>query len=187
MRLFFLGLFLCFSITVYSQNERFKSLFIYKFSVNVEWPVNYQQGNFTITVLGKSSMISELQHNVKGKKVGNQIIQISEASNISGIGKCNILYIPAQQSNLLEAARKHLSGKPTLIVTEKRGMIMQGADINISQTGGKLQFEVNPKQVQNKGLKLSKTLLDLGIVYDSSGTIRKIPELESVDDTSVPR
>ncbi|MDR1865520.1 MAG: YfiR family protein [Bacteroidales bacterium] len=186
MRIFVLGLFLCVNIVAYSQNERFKSLFVFNFTKYIEWPDNYREGDFVISVLGTSPMYAELQHNVKGKQAGNQTIEVIQVSNISGIKKCHILYVPAQQSSLLEAVGKYLSGKPTLIITEKRGLIAGGTDINLSQTGGKLQFELKPKQIEKKNLKLSKTLLNLGIVYDES-TTRKVPELESVDDTNVPR
>jgi hypothetical protein len=66
-------------------------------------------------------------------------------------------------------------------------MIRQGADINIVQLDGKLQFEIDPKRLENKKLVATKSLLNLGISSDS-GSTRKTPRLESVDDTSsVPR
>ncbi len=180
-------LLLCFTaVSAFSQNERFKSLFVYNFTKNIEWPTGYRQGDFVITVLGNSTIFPELLQNVKGKQSGNQNIRISQAANISGIEKCNMLYIPAQQSYLLESARKHLAGKPTVIISEKGGMMKQGADINIIQQNGRFQFEINPKQLTDKNLTVSKALLNLGITYDS-GSIRKTPELESVDDGGIPK
>jgi hypothetical protein len=186
MRVICMSFFLCMmSLVSYSQNERFKSLYIYNFAKNIEWP-DHGKGDFIITVLGYSPMFYELQQNVKGKIIDRQTIQIKQASNISGIEKCNILYIPAQQSNLLGAAQKHLAGEPTLIVTEKNGMMRQGSDINILQSGGKLQFEINSEQLSNKDIVASKTLLRLGIIYAPDAAKKKI-ELESVDDASRPR
>ncbi len=187
MRIFCVWLLLyCINITAFSQNERFKSLFVYNFTKNIEWPANYREGNFVITVLGSSTIYNELQQNVKGKRSGNQTIQVTQTTNISSIGKCNILYIPSQQSNLLEAAKKQLSGVPTVIVTEKSGMMRQGADINIIQLDGKLQFEISPKRLESKKLRTDKTLLNLGINFDASNSPRFL-ELESVDDASVPK
>ncbi len=179
--------FLCFiHLTAFSQNERFKSLFVYNFTKNIEWPSDYQRGPFVITILGNSTLFPELQQNVRGKQVGSQTIQVTQAANIFGIEKCNILYIPAQQSSLLDAAKKQLAGKPTVIITEKTGTMKQGADINIIQVDGKLQFEINAQQISSKELKASKALLNLGIVYNSGAT-RGVPKLESVDDASIPR
>jgi hypothetical protein len=187
IRAFFLLLFLLsINSVAFSQNERFKSLFVYNFAKNIEWPVHYRQGDFVITVLGNSSIYNELQQNVKGKRTGNQSIHVTHAANISSIGRCNMLYIPTQQSSLLEAAEKHLSGTSTVIITEKNGMIRNGADINIIQSDGKLQFEIDPKRLEKKQLVAAKTLLNLGITYDSEGT-RKKPLLDSVDDTHSPR
>jgi hypothetical protein len=187
MRVIFIGLFLfCINATLFSQNERFKSLFVYNFTKNIEWPSNYQDGDFVITVLGNSTMYSELLQNVSGKICGNQKIQVTQAANISGVEKCNILYVPSQQSALLDAAGKHLAGKPTVVITEKNGLMKLGADINIVHAGGKLQFEVNPQQIDNKKLKINNILLKLGIVYDINSS-QKTLELESVDDASMPR
>jgi len=187
MRVFCIWLFLfCIQTFAFSQNERFKSLFVYNFAKNIEWPANYKNGDFVITVLGNSTLYDELQQNVKGKRIGNQTIQVTHAANISSIGKCNMLYITFQQSNLIEAAEKQLSGTPTVIITEKNGMIRLGADINIIQSDGKLQFEIDPKRLENKKIIASKTLLNLGITHDSENT-RKKPQFESVDDTHIPR
>ncbi|MDR1153390.1 MAG: YfiR family protein [Bacteroidales bacterium] len=187
MRVFCIWLFLfCVNVTVFPQNERFKSLFVYNFTKNIEWPASYRQSDFVITVLGNSTIYNELQQNVKGKRTGNQTIQVTQAASISSIGRCNILYIPSQQSNLLEAAEKQFSGIPTVVITEKNGMMHQGADINIIQLDGKLQFEINAKRLESKKLSAAKSLLSLGISYDS-GNMRKAPQLESVDDISTPR
>ena len=187
MRVFFVWLLLfCINFVAFSQNERFKSSYVYNFTKNIEWPANYREGDFVITVLGSSTLFSELQQNVKGKRTGNQTIQVTNAVNISSIGKCNVLYIPSQQSNLLEAARKQLSGTPTVIITEKNGMIRQGADINIIQSDGKLQFEIDPKRLENKNLIAAKSLLSLGITLDSE-SMQKRPQLDLIDDTLSPK
>ncbi|MDR1673697.1 MAG: YfiR family protein [Bacteroidales bacterium] len=187
MRIIFFGLFLCVNIAAYSQNERFKSLFVFNFTKYVEWPTAYEEGDFVITILGNSPMYNELLHNVKGKQAGKQSIEVLQAGNISGIRQCHILYIPSQQSSLLEAAQKHLAGRPTLVITEKKGLIQEGADINIIQTNKKLQYEISPQQIENKNLKVSKTLLNVGIIYDTNAPARRIPELESADETTLPR
>ncbi len=173
------------SLGTFAQNERFKSLFVYNFTKNIAWPADYQTGDLVITVLGNSPIYPELQKNVEKKQIENQTVQVNQATNLSSIGKCNILYIPAQQSNLLGAAIKQLEGKPTVIVTEKSGLMSHGSDINIIQVDGKLQFEINLKQLNAKKLKASQSLSNLGIAYD--GTNRKVPELESVNTISVPR
>jgi preprotein translocase subunit SecY len=160
---------------------------VFNFTKYVEWPAAYTDGDFVITILGNSPMYNELLYNVKGKQAGKQPIEVLRAGNISGIKQCHILYIPSQQSNLLEAVQKHLEGKPTLIITEKKGLIQEGADINIVQINGKLKYEIRPQQIESKRLKVSKTLLNVGIIYDTNTPIRRIPALESADETTVPR
>jgi hypothetical protein len=172
--------------SVSAQNERFKALFVFNFTKHIEWPDEYADGDFVITVLGNSPVFNELQQNVKGKIIGNQTIEVNRISSISGLKPCHILYIPMQQSNLLAAARRFLAETPTLIITEKKGLIMEGSDINLMLVGSKLQYEVSPKQMESKRLRISKKMLDLGIIYENSA-VRRMPVLESVDDASAPR
>ncbi|MDR0714590.1 MAG: YfiR family protein [Bacteroidales bacterium] len=172
--------------SVFAQNERFKALFVFNFAKHIEWPAEYTAGDFVITILGNSPIFNELKQNVEGKNAGNCTIKVNRISNISGLKPCNILYIPIQQSNLLSAARKLLDGKSTLIITEKKGLITEGTDINLMQIEGRLQYEVSLKQMESKKLKISKKMLDLGIIYENAST-RRMPVLESVDDASQPR
>ncbi|MDR3093099.1 MAG: YfiR family protein [Bacteroidales bacterium] len=172
-----------------AQNERFKSLYVFNFVKNIEWPASYQKSNFTIAVLGNSLIYNELKQNIQGKTTGqngSQVIDVNQVSNISSLKDCHILYIPMQQSNLLGAAKKALAGKPTVIITEKKGLITEGADINLISLDGKLRYELAPKQIESKRLKVNKKLIELAIVYDYAAA-REVPVLESVDDANAPR
>jgi hypothetical protein len=51
---------------------------------------------------------------------------------------------------------------------------------------GKLRYELAPNQMESRGLKVNKKLIELAIVYDYAAT-REIPVLESVDDSNAPR
>jgi hypothetical protein len=170
----------------FAQNERFKSLYVFNFVKNIEWPASYQKNNFTIAVLGNALIYNELKQNIQGKQNGSQVIDVNQVSNISSLKDCHILYIPIQQSNLLGAARKALAGKPTVIITEKKGLITEGADINLISLDGKLRYELAPTQIESKSLKVNKKLIELAIVYDNAAA-REVPVLESVDDANAPR
>jgi hypothetical protein len=102
----------------FAQNERFKSLYVFNFVKNIEWPAAYKEGNFTVTVLGSSLIYNELKENIQGKQIGSQVIDVNQVSNISGLKSCHILYISMQQCNLLGVAKQALAGNPTVCITE---------------------------------------------------------------------
>lgn len=187
MRVFLILMFLFLIQTfAFSQNERLKSLFVYNFAKNIEWPARYNEGDFVITALGNSTIYDELQQNVKGKRIGNQTVQVRHAAQLSDVGKCHILYITFQESDMIEAVGKRLRGTSTVIVTEKNGMIGHGADINIIECNGKLRFEIDPTRLEKKRIIASQKLLEMGIKHESEDTKKKQLS-ESPDDTHVPR
>jgi hypothetical protein len=55
------------------------------------------------------------------------------------------------------------NGNATLIVSDNRGGIQQGAGINFIMDGDKLKFEICRQHIEQKGLKVSASLLNLGI------------------------
>ena len=157
----FFGLIFLLSSNVFGQNERFKALFLYNFTKYVEWPSSQNKGNFTIGVLGNSDIIQNLNIIAKRKKVGSQKIIISEFKNINDLKSCHILYVTSGKSKDL---KKILSkyGENTLIITESKGLAKKGAGINYFDNDGNLSFEINKKNITNKGLKLDESLISLG-------------------------
>ena len=90
------------SNALWAQDEMFKSLFIYNFTKNIEWPSGYNSGDFIITVIGSSPIILELKKIAKLKKVGTQTIVIKEVNDVSAIQKCHspVIQIPAETACL---------------------------------------------------------------------------------------
>jgi hypothetical protein len=155
--------FLFFSNVSWGQMEKFKALFMYNFTKNIEWPANYRQGDFIISVLGSSKVIQELETIAKTQKAGNQNIVIHPISNLNEAGMCHILFIAGNKSDQLSEALSKMAGKSSLIITEKKGSVESGSCINYLLDGEKIKFEISKKNIEKRGLKVSGTLLNLGI------------------------
>jgi hypothetical protein len=155
--------FVCFNISAYTQTDiaRAQALFIYNFSRLIEWPANYKTGPFVIGVVGSSPILSQLQAFTTGKQVGSQPISIKNFNSPAEISTCHILFIPFSETKNLAAIMPHLSGKSTLIITEKNGSIELGAGINFVVVGDKLKFELSPANVSSKDIKLSSKLNEM--------------------------
>jgi len=147
-----------------AQNEKFKALFMYNFTKYIEWPAGERQGDFVIGVLGNSPLIKELETIAGKQKVGLQNIVVKTFSSVDEINSCHILYIPQGKSNQITLILSKLSGKSTLLITDKEGLALQGSGINFISDGDKLKYEVNRVNIEKKGLTVSNALLALGIV-----------------------
>lgn len=149
--------------TVSAQQEKFKAIFIYNFTKNIEWPAAYKQGDFVMGVLGSSPLTGELQTIASTKRVGTQSIVVETYSSVSQINKCHLLYLPPNRSRNLPEVLQKVQNYNTLIITDKNGLAAEGSCINFVQDGTKIMFEINPENIYAKGLKVTNSLIQLGI------------------------
>ncbi len=144
-----------------SDIQKAEVMFIYNFARLIQWPDNYREGDFTIAVIGSSDMLSELKNYTKQKKVGFQAVEVKRFKTPEQISKCHILFVSNSKSNLLPTIKEKLSGQSTLLISEKKGSIENGAAINFLVSGNKLKFELKESNATDHGLKLSARLKDM--------------------------
>lgn len=148
-------------------NAKIKAVFIYNFTKYIEWPADYQSGDFTIAILGDNeSLFKELSNMSKVKKVANRPFTIKKINNASQIGKSHIVYIPTENSPAVAKALSSVKGKSTLVVTESPGYAKKGATINFMIAGGRQKFELNKSTAQQHNLKVSSTLENIAVLVN---------------------
>ena len=151
---------LFFFATSYGQNEKFKALFIYNFTNYIDWPGG-SGGSFVIAVYGESPIISELQAISKIKKVGAASIEVRKVNSAAEIGNSQIVFVPSQKKKSLTEINQVLTGKPVLIVSDNAS---GDFGINFVEVNQKQSFQVSKSNLESHRLKVSSSLLTLGIV-----------------------
>ena len=150
---------------LYAQKTKYQSMFIYNFSKYIKWPDNFNQGKFVIGVLGETDLYKDLKQMAATKKQTNgltiEVISFSSASNVSN---CNLLFVTPKFCNQIDEVSASLSGKPTLIVSDKKGMAKEGAVINFVEDNGKIKFELNRSAADKIGVVISGSLTSLAII-----------------------
>ncbi len=147
--------------TSYDINSKLKAQYIYNFAKFADWPATYKQGNFVIGVIGGTNVYNELVKLYSSKRIGSQPIEIKKYASASDVNKCHVLFLDNSKSNQLPQLVSRLKGKSTLIVTEKEGLIHEGASINFFIRSNKLAYELNKTEANNRKLIIGKTLGDL--------------------------
>lgn len=143
---------------------RMQSLFLYNFaSKYIEWPAPYKEGNFIIGILGDTPVLSELNTVTASKKVFNQSIEIKKFNSSAEISKCNMLFVPFDKTDILPEVISKVKGTSTLVITEKDGVLRQGAIINFVSVEGKLKFETNKTEIEKREIRIAADLLKLSI------------------------
>lgn len=146
------------------NNARIKSVFIYNFTKYIEWPETYSNGTFIITLFGENKYLyAELQKMAATKSVGEQNIEIRRISHLDAMEKSNILFVLPENSHHMTEIVSRLKGQSTLLITEKPGMIKQGAVINFIVQDNKQKFELSKANAEKFNLKISSNLISLAI------------------------
>lgn len=154
----------CTIVLVQAQNYKLHSVFIYSFTRYVQWPDAYNNGDFTIHVLGESPITEELKAMAQSRKVGERTIKIIKINSPAEIKPCNILFVPSSRSAQLNEVINKVSNQSILIITEDPGLGAKGSNINFINKDGKLAFELNQSAVNKQGFKVSVELTRLAIL-----------------------
>ena len=151
------------SMIMNAQNEKVKALFIYNFIKNVEWPQNNAQGDLIVGVLGSNAMKGELESLTSTQRVGNQAIKVKTFSSPDEVTNCHVLYVSPGKSGQIANLSSKLNNQSTLIISDGRNGIAQGAGINFTINDDKLKFEISKNRIEQHGMKVSSNLVKMGI------------------------
>ncbi|MCA6363920.1 MAG: YfiR family protein [Bacteroidetes bacterium] len=145
-------------------NARIKAVFMYNFTRYIEWPETAASGNFVINVFGSNTpLVAELNNLAKTKTVGTQKIEIRNTTSLDAIGNSHILFVCGDNPTPLSEILTKIKGKNVLLVTEKPGYARLGSAINFVVVQNKQKFELNKANAEKYNLKVSTTLVQLGI------------------------
>jgi len=160
-----------FSFTSFRQKDQakeynLKAAFIYNFTRYIEWKEAADQNEFIIGIIGSSPINDPLAEIVKTETVDNKKIVVKQFSKPADITFCHILFISGKSGFPLDDILAKITGKGTLIISEKDGYAEQGTGINFVIVNRKLKFEANVKAINAAGLTASSQLLKLAIIIN---------------------
>ena len=79
----------------------------------------------------------------------------------------HLVFIPSQKSGLIKSMKEQTRGKPLLIVGEREGLARKGAGISfVTLDEDALKFDINKKEIETRQLKVSNSLVNLGMVIN---------------------
>jgi hypothetical protein len=146
-----------------SQTTNYKAhaVFIFNIAKYSQWPAS-GQGEFVITVLGKSKIYDELLAGAPRYTINGAKVVVRESEDPNQIAGSQMVVVADNKSNDLSALVKAVSGKATMIITEREGLHKKGADVSFFiNDQGKLNFDLNLTEMTKRELSMSKSLTTL--------------------------
>ena len=140
---------------------RIHSLFLYNFTKHVKWE-STEGSTFTVGIYGNPKAFSEINTQLKTKKVWGKYIKVIEIATPSDIGKCHIAYMPISNKEKILDIIEVSDFSNTLLVTE--GDLMNaGAAISFVFEKSRMKFKISKTKIEQVGLKVSSSLISVGI------------------------
>ena len=140
-----------------------KAAYLFNFARFVEWPKEASAGPFTIC-LADDPFGQSLENTLRGETISERPLTVRLLAASDNPRECHILFISdtatARTQNLLDA----LGTAPVLTVGEDRSFIANGGIIRFTETGRRVQFEINPDAADRRSLKISSRLLRLATI-----------------------
>ena len=156
--LFFAGISEVFSQTAHVY--RIQSLYLYSFAKEVKW--ENTEGACTIGVYGSNKAYEEIRSNMSGKTIWGQEINTIEIASPNDLADCHIVFMPRSSTEKILDFIDEADLSFTLLVTED-DLVDFGAAISFVYEQSKIRFKISRSKIEQVGLKVSKSLVSLGI------------------------
>jgi hypothetical protein len=138
-----------------------KAAFLYQFTKFVQWPEDAGSDKmFTICILGKDpfgDVLNQLEH----QTVGDRQVNVTRMKDLENVQACELLFISDSEKQRIEKILEDLKGRGVLTVSEVEGFLNNGGVINFVKRGNKIKFEINQREAEHAGIKISSKLLSV--------------------------
>jgi hypothetical protein len=143
------------------------TLFVYNFMKYIEWPEAKSNGDFVLGVYGDSPITKELQALASNRKLKGRNIVVKTINKPEDVAECQLLYIPSSKSSVVKTLKDQMKDKPVLLVGEREGLAKKGTALSFcTLEDDALKFDINKKEIEQHQLKISSSLIQLGIVVN---------------------
>jgi hypothetical protein len=162
-----LTLFMTLSFVGHSQggaeeaNLKLKSMFVYSFIKNVQWPAGVDGTQYTIGILGDKALYQKMNSTYAGKEFNGHKLIFEYYDSFNTASKCHMVYVDPSLSDDLSKNLSTLKKNKTLIVTEKGGLLSDGSVINFVIDNNKLRFEISNTNAQKVPLVIGPALIKM--------------------------
>ena len=144
--------------------------FLYQFTNYIEWPTKLQSGDFVIGVAGggaaKAGLLQHLETLASERKVAGRSIVVRDVGEGEPLSGIHLIILGGGDSKLLASIARRSKGAPCVIVAEIPGSAEKGASIGFFEERGRLRFEINRKEIEQRGLRVDSRLLGLARVVE---------------------
>ncbi len=133
----------------------------YNFAKYVHWPDVPARADLTMCYFGDGN--DRFFAQVQGKRVGERSVVVRRTDSVSRVSGCDLVYLGTKERSLMTRLHYQLERQPVLTISDIPGYVSQGGMIELIESGEKLRFKINQREVKNAGLDVSAQILKLAL------------------------
>lgn len=159
----------CSANTASTRSDQFKAVFLYNFTLFIQWPNEEQLANLNICVWGNPPLKHALAKLVPGKVVRNLPLEMHAVNNSEQATECQLVFFSdTEQANKAKRSQilEQLIANGVLTVSDMTGFAVNGGVIEFFVNKNKLRFIINQNNLRDAGLKASAKLLDMAVLTE---------------------
>jgi hypothetical protein len=144
--------------------NKVKAGYVFNFAKFVEWPAECFQGKdspIVVGVLGKDPIAGVIQDTLRGTTIDGHPLQVRLLPETAESIDCHLLFICASEKKRVSKIFELQKAKHILTVSDMEHFNEEGGMICLRKEGVNIRFEINQKDAEKAGLKISSKLLQL--------------------------
>jgi hypothetical protein len=142
-----------------------KGAFLLHLAQLTEWPSDALPADepFVVAILGRDPFGTALDRMLEKQTVHGRRLEVHRSASLADLPEqAHIVFISASERPYLAGILRRFKGRPVLTVGETDGFGALGGIVNFVVTAdGRVRFEINVREADASGLKLSSQVLKL--------------------------
>lgn len=138
-----------------------KAAFLYNFAKFVQWPQSSQRP-LVIGIVGDKRLAEVVAATVKGRTVADRQLEVRTLEISDAPTGCDVLYFGGDGNADQAAVLARVHGA-VLTIGETPRFLRSGGMVRIFFEGQRLRFQINQRQADAAGLRLSSQALNLAV------------------------
>lgn len=135
-----------------------KAAFLFNFTKFVTWPEVSRP--MAICIAGNAPLAAAVTTVVQGRLVAGRAVEVRPVAAGGAAGACDLLHLADLPPDEASAMLRRTSG-PVLTVGETARFLRDGGMVRVYVEDSRMRFQVNRRQTDAAGLKISSQLLSL--------------------------
>ena len=152
-----------------SLEQQVRAAFIVNFVDYTTWPANAPRDLVLCMLIGDAQLLDAATAAVSSGSTGRRQLSVRRLTSAADVTGCAVLFVGQDRKDQWPAVRNQ-AGAGILTIGEDEGVLDQGGVINLLQVGTRIRFEINLREANRRGIRLSAKLLRLAtrVVQDEN-------------------